>query len=255
MKLDTLRSNGHVTKEFSLKSKLLEIKKETHRIENAIKLKSSIKFQQKMLMAIVSGLEYSNKRFDPFSIELDGWSENVFENIEDFNTVFERLYEKYKKRGEMAPELELLLTLAGSAFMFNMSNQLFKTMNGNTFNGQMKSLRESMKSTFNQAQQSKSTENPPPPSQQNTGINFTVPTLQNINTIPGSNVRHMQMETIKQNSMNQTERDITDQDRFSIASSTDSIFDQQQPTALASVVPVSVKRTNKKSTGNRTLVI
>ena len=42
-----------------------------------------------MLMAIVSGLEYANKRFDPFSIELDGWSENVFENIEDFNTVFE----------------------------------------------------------------------------------------------------------------------------------------------------------------------
>ena len=253
MKLDTLRSNGHVTKEFTLKSKLLEIKKETHRIENAIKLKSSIKFQQKMLMAIVSGLEYSNKRFDPFSIELDGWSENVFENIEDFNSVFERLYEKYRKRGEMAPELELLLTLAGSAFMFNMSNQLFKTMNGNTFNGQMKSLRESIKSTFNQAQQAKSAENPQ--SQQNAGINFTVPTFQNINTIPGTNVRHMQMETIKQNSMNQAERDITDQDRFSIASSTDSIFDQQQPNALASVVPVSIKRTNKKSTGNHMLVI
>ena len=88
-----------------------------HRLQRGIELKSSIKFQQKMLMAVVSALEYGNKTLNPLSVDLDGWSENVFENIEYFNNVFEHLYNKYKCRGEMAPKIELLLTLAGSAFM------------------------------------------------------------------------------------------------------------------------------------------
>ena len=104
-KLDTLRANGHVVKNFSLNSPLLEMKKENHRLQHSIELNRSIKFQQKMLMAVVSALEYGNKRFDPFKMDLDGWSENIFENVDDFNHCFERLFEKYRKRGEMAPEL------------------------------------------------------------------------------------------------------------------------------------------------------
>ena len=61
LKLDRFKSSGQLVRDFSLKSSLLEIKKETQRIEHAINMKSSIKFQQKMLMAIVSGLEYANK--------------------------------------------------------------------------------------------------------------------------------------------------------------------------------------------------
>ena len=36
---------------------------------------NSVKFQGKMLMACVSGLEFLNNRFDPFDIKLDGWAE------------------------------------------------------------------------------------------------------------------------------------------------------------------------------------
>ena len=103
MKLDDLRANGHIVRNFNLSSHTVEIKKEVHRLQRGIELKSSIKFQQKMLMAVVSALEYGNKTLNPLSVDLDGWSENVFENIEDFKNVFERTYDKYKRRGEMAP--------------------------------------------------------------------------------------------------------------------------------------------------------
>lgn len=152
MKLDDLRSRGHVIRDFDLTSKLLDMKKETFRIQRMMEVKASLKFQQKMLIAVVSAIEYGNKTFDPFGIDLNGWSENVFENVEDFNHVFERLYEKYRKRGEMLPEIELMLTLAGSAFMFHMSNQLFKSVS--LPQGQMRQLRQTVRSAFNNSQQS-----------------------------------------------------------------------------------------------------
>lgn len=151
MKLDDLRTHGHVVRDFNLSNRTIEIKKEVHRLERTINLKASIKFQQKMLMFIVSMIEYGNKKFDPLSLELDGWSENVFENIEDFNHVFERLYDKYKRRGEMAPEIELMLTLAGSAFMFNMTNQLFKSV-PQPLQAPMRQLRQTVRSAFNESQ-------------------------------------------------------------------------------------------------------
>ena len=266
LKLDRFKSSGQLVRDFSLKSSLLEIKKETQRIEHAINMKSSIKFQQKMLMAIVSGLEYANKRFDPFSIELDGWSENVFENIEDFNTVFERLYEKYRRRGEMSPELELLLTLAGSAFMFNMSNQLFKSVN-NSLNDAMKSLRESIKTAFNQTQQ---TTVPGGNSASTNGISFSVPTFQNINGLNATNatnnpnnsfhnnLNNIQLETLKQQQQTQKrpEMENIDDDRFSISSSTDSIFEQQtQQNHSNNNVTSKKPRNGKKVVAQRTLVI
>ena len=266
LKLDRFKSSGQLVRDFSLKSSLLEIKKETQRIEHAINMKSSIKFQQKMLMAIVSGLEYANKRFDPFSIELDGWSENVFENIEDFNTVFERLYEKYRRRGEMSPELELLLTLAGSAFMFNMSNQLFKSVN-NSLNDPMKSLRESIKTAFNQTQQ---TTVPGGNSASTNGISFSVPTFQNINGLNATNatnnpnnsfhnnLNNIQLETLKQQQQTQKrpEMENVDDDRFSISSSTDSIFEQQtQQNHSNNNVTSKKPRNGKKVVAQRTLVI
>ena len=79
------------------------------------------------MMAAVSGAEFLNSKFDPFDIKLDGWSESVNESVEDFDEVFEQLYEKYGGGGEIAPELKLVMMLGGSAFMFHLSNTMFKS--------------------------------------------------------------------------------------------------------------------------------
>jgi hypothetical protein len=78
-------------------------------------------------MAIVTGLEFLNNKIDPFDIKLDGWSEQINENINDYDEIFAELHEKYKSKGKMAPELKLLFQLGGSAIMVHMTNTMFKS--------------------------------------------------------------------------------------------------------------------------------
>jgi len=68
-----------------------------------------------------------NNKFDPFDIKLDGWSEGVHENIEDYDEIFEELYDKYKERGKMPPEARLMFQLAGSGFMCHITNSFFRS--------------------------------------------------------------------------------------------------------------------------------
>jgi hypothetical protein len=87
----------------------------------------SVRFQRKMLMAIITGLEFMNNKFDPFDIQLDGWSESVNDSLNDYDEIFEELHEKYKGKANMAPELKLMFALGGSAFMFHLRNTMFKS--------------------------------------------------------------------------------------------------------------------------------
>jgi hypothetical protein len=114
-------------KRFNMSSDIEEMKYEYNRIKQQRELESSVNFQRKAMMAFVTGVEYLNNKFDPFDIRLDGWSEAVYENQDEYTEIFEELHEKYKERAKMAPELKLLLTLGGSAFMFHMSQSLFKS--------------------------------------------------------------------------------------------------------------------------------
>ena len=127
-KLEDLEKRGiQLTKKYSMDSPLAEMKGEYEMIKNEKEKKNSIKFQGKMLMAFVSGLEFLNGRFDPFDLKLDGWSEAVNENIDEYDDVFGELHEKYGGKAKMAPELKLLFMLGGSAAMLHMTNTMFKS--------------------------------------------------------------------------------------------------------------------------------
>ena len=116
-----------VSKIFSMDSDYEEMKQEYERIKRKLEVDKSIKFQQKMLIAFVTGIEFLNNKFDPANIHLDGWSESVHENLNDYDDIFEELHEKYKEKAKMAPELRLLITLVGSGFMFHLTQSIFKT--------------------------------------------------------------------------------------------------------------------------------
>jgi len=127
-KLEDLEKRGiQLTKKYTMDSSLAEMKGEYEMIKNEKEKKNSVKFQGKMLMAFVSGLEFLNGRFDPFDIKLDGWSEAVNENVDEYDDVFGELHEKYGGKAKMAPELKLLFMLGGSAAMLHMTNTMFKT--------------------------------------------------------------------------------------------------------------------------------
>ena len=117
-----LNTSGRLT----VYSDIEDIRAEYKRLTYSIEVDQSIKFQRRMLVACVSGIEFLNKKFDPFDLELDGWSENVMENQEDYDTVFEELFQKYRSKVNVAPEIKLMFMVGGSAMMFHLSKSMFK---------------------------------------------------------------------------------------------------------------------------------
>ena len=124
---DIERKGGKLTKKYSMESSLPEMQGEYEMIIAEKERSNSCKFQGKMLMAAITGLEFLNNKFDPFDIKLDGWGEQVNENIDEYDEIFGELHEKYKSKAKMAPELKLLFQLGGSAIMVHMSNTMFKS--------------------------------------------------------------------------------------------------------------------------------
>lgn len=127
-KLEILEKKGaKVSKKYCIDDSLNEIKGEYYTINSEKEKSNSIKFQGKIMMSIVTALEYLNGQFDPFDLKIDGWGESVNENIDDYDEIFEELHEKYKSKASVPPELKLLFQLGGSAVMLHMTNTMFKS--------------------------------------------------------------------------------------------------------------------------------
>ena len=127
-KLEALEKKGvKLTKKYGMDSSLSEMQGEYEMIIADKERSNSCKFQGRMLMAAVTGLEFLNNKFDPFDVKLDGWAEQLNENMEDYDDIFSELHEKYKSKAKMAPELKLLFQLGGSAIMVHMTNTMFKS--------------------------------------------------------------------------------------------------------------------------------
>ena len=127
-KLEALEKKGvELSKKYTMESPLAEMQGEYETIMDEKAKQNSIKFQGNMLMAVINGIEFLNNRFDPFDIKLDGWSEQVNENVTDYDEIFGELHDKYKSKATMAPELKLLFQLGGSAMMVHMTNTMFKS--------------------------------------------------------------------------------------------------------------------------------
>jgi hypothetical protein len=104
-----------------------EINAEVARRKDSKGLEASIRFQRSMLTTVTSGMEFLNSKYDPLGVALDGWSEQVNENIEDYDEIFEELYDKYKDKSKVAPEVRLIMSLGLSAAMCHVTNTMFKS--------------------------------------------------------------------------------------------------------------------------------
>lgn len=127
-KLENLESKGaSLTKKYTMESPLAEMQGEYEMVIAEKEKSNSVKFQGRMLMACITGLEFLNNRFDPFDLKLDGWAEQVNENVDDYDEIFGELHQKYSSKAKMAPELKLLFQLGGGAVMLHMTNTMFKS--------------------------------------------------------------------------------------------------------------------------------
>ena len=127
-KLARLEKKGlSVNKRLTAYSDISEIRTEYKRLIYGIEAEQSIKFSRRMLIACVTGVEFLNKRYNPFDVMLEGWSESVMENVDDYDGVFEELYTKYRTKMNVAPEIKLMMMLGGSGMMFHLTHSMFKT--------------------------------------------------------------------------------------------------------------------------------
>jgi hypothetical protein len=127
-KLEALERKGvELTKKYNMDSSLAEMQGEYEMIMEEKAKQNSVKFQGNMMMAVINGIEFLNNRFDPFDVKLDGWGEQINENITDYDEIFGELHDKYKSKASMSPELKLLFQLGGSAMMVHMTNTMFKS--------------------------------------------------------------------------------------------------------------------------------
>ena len=126
-KLRRLESQDIRGTRMTMANTLADIKAEHDRLTDSRNLEASIRFQRNALMTFVTGVEMVNDKFGhrlPMKPRLKGWSESVHTNVEDFDEIFEELYDLYKDQAKMHPLLRLVGTLGVSATMYHLTNTM-----------------------------------------------------------------------------------------------------------------------------------
>jgi hypothetical protein len=111
----------------TMSNSLADIKAEHDRLTDSRNLEASVRFQRNALMTFVTGAEMVNDKFGsrlPVKPRLKGWSESVHTNIEDFDDIFEELYDLYKDSAKVHPIIRLVGTLGVSATMYHLTNTM-----------------------------------------------------------------------------------------------------------------------------------
>ena len=111
---------------YTLDSNFDEIEDEYETAIEDKRKKDSVKLQGWWFTTFINTIEYGNAAFDPFGLNLDGWGEQITEDLDSYDDIFCELYEKYKG-GKMAPELSLLLRIGFSAAVVNFTNKALST--------------------------------------------------------------------------------------------------------------------------------
>lgn len=150
----TIKSHSH----FNMDSNYEEVEDEYETAMEDKRKKDSVKLQGWWFMTFVNSIEYANAAFDPFGLNLDGWGEQINEDLDSYEEIFSELHEKYKG-GKLSPELSLLLRIGFSAAVVNFTN---KALSSSTpaFNDVIKQSPELMK-MFTNATVSSMSQNSP----------------------------------------------------------------------------------------------
>lgn len=123
-KLENWHEKGMISGklELNMDSDFDEVEDEYETALDDKRKKDSVKLQGWWFMTAVNSIEYANAAFNPFDLNLDGWGEQINEDIDSYEDIFSELHEKYKG-GKMAPELSLVLRLGFSAAVVNFTNK------------------------------------------------------------------------------------------------------------------------------------
>lgn len=142
---------------FNMESNYDEVEDEYEGAMEEKRKKDAIKLQGWWFTTVINTLEYGNALVNPFDLNLDGWGEQISDDLDSYEEIFSELHEKYKG-GKMAPEVSLLLRIGFSAAVVNMSNKMLSSATPG-FNDVIKQSPELMKMFSNAAVETMSKQN------------------------------------------------------------------------------------------------
>lgn len=123
-RLDEWQKKGLIqSTNYNMDSPYEDIEDEYETVMEDKRKQESIKLQKHWFLTGINTIEFFNGMFNPFDLDLTGWGEKMSEDVDDDDELFGELYDKYKG-GKLAPEVSLLLRVATSAFLINMTNKM-----------------------------------------------------------------------------------------------------------------------------------
>ena len=115
-----------LSKKFTLNDDPNEMEEEYKMHHERRNKNNQVRFYGRVLLNVICGIEFLNKKYNPFEFKLDDWSKQVASDMDEYTEILEEIYEKYKDSGgKMAPEIKLLFMIIMSGVTFHLSQTLF----------------------------------------------------------------------------------------------------------------------------------
>lgn len=164
---DIKRSGRTLTREYSINSEIEDMEMEIRYQTEAENKKQGVDLAKNFLCYSINVLEYVNEKFDPFGLQLKGWSDRIKMNIDNYNDVMGELYEKYKGSGrKVEPEIKLLFMIMFSAATVHTSKAITKSIGLEDAVKNNPELLQKLQGNLTGAFENKIGRAPPPPPQQ-----------------------------------------------------------------------------------------
>ena len=131
-KLSALKTKGYkLTKEYDFNSSIEEMEYEYDLLKSFADRRNGIKLYKNTIINFTNLVEFFNDKYDPFGVQLGGWSEHMSVEVDSYDDVLEELYEKYKGAGKsLPPEVKLLVLIGFSASAFHFSQKHMSSIPG-----------------------------------------------------------------------------------------------------------------------------
>ncbi len=131
-KLSDLKTKGYkLTKEYDFNSSIEEMEYEYDLLKSFADRRNGIKLYKNTIINFTNLVEFFNDKYDPFGVQLGGWSEHMSVEVDSYDDVLEELYEKYKGAGKsLPPEVKLLVLIGFSASAFHFSQKHMSSIPG-----------------------------------------------------------------------------------------------------------------------------
>lgn len=109
-------------KKFSMKDDINDIRFECYRMTREKNSQSAIKTMHMVLITIATIVEKANGAFNPFNLNLNGFSQNMMLSVSDYDDSLEEIHHKWSGKTYMGPEMSIMFTFITSAIFFHVGN-------------------------------------------------------------------------------------------------------------------------------------